>query len=111
MSARLYVTMARKHWTTWLPMKVATLKVDHELEQALQTAGKLAEERVVELMQQGFQQHEAEEVALSELVLLKPEHGANIEPWERKEEAALEAIFRKQTGSTTQGPIGQFRLE
>ncbi|CAN7245912.1 hypothetical protein LJR175_001014 [Variovorax sp. LjRoot175] len=95
--------MARKHWATWLPKKVAALKADHELEQALQTAGKLAQERVVELMQQGFQQHEAEEVVLSELILLKPEHGANVEPWEREKDAALEAMFRKQTGSTTQG--------
>jgi hypothetical protein len=100
MSASRYATMARKHWTTWLPKKVAALKSDNELEQALQTAGKLAQERVVELMQQGFQQHEAEEVALSELILLKPEYGANVEPWEREEEAALEATFRNQTGST-----------
>ena len=46
-------------------------------------------------MQQGFQQHEAEEVALSELILLEPEHGANVATWEREEEAALEAMFRK----------------
>lgn len=103
MGAPRYATMARKHWATWLPKKVAALKADHELEQALQTAGKLAQERVVELMQQGFQQHEAEEVVLSELILLKPEHGANVEPWEREKDAALEAMFRKQTGSTTQG--------
>jgi hypothetical protein len=100
MSASRYATLARKHWTTWLPKKVAALKAEDQLEPTLQTMGKLAQEQVLELMQQGFQQHEAEEVALSELILLKPEHGANVEPWERKEAAALEATF-KQTGSTT----------
>jgi hypothetical protein len=50
---------------------------------------------VVELMQQGYQQHEAEEVALSEFVMLKPETGANMAAWERSEEAMLEAHFRQ----------------
>jgi hypothetical protein len=101
MSASRYATMARKHWTTWLPKKVAALKAEDQLEPTLQTVGKLAQERVLELMQQGFQQHEAEEVALSELILLTPERRANVKPWERKEEAALEAMFRKQTDSKT----------
>lgn len=100
MSASRYATMARKHWTIWLPKKIAALKAEDQLEPTLQTTGKLAQERVLELMQQGFRQHEAEEVALSELILLKPEHGANVEPWEREEEAALEATLRKQTGLT-----------
>ena len=99
MSASRYSTMARKHWTTWLPKKVAGLKSEGQLEPTLKTVGKLAQERVLELLQLGFQQHEAEEVALSELILLRPEHGANVEPWEHREEAALEAIFRKQAGS------------
>jgi hypothetical protein len=101
MSASRYAAMARKHWTTWLPKKVAALKADNQLDPTLQTVGKLAQERVLELMQQGFRQHEAEEVSLSELILLKPEHGANVATWEREEEAALEAMFRKQSGSTT----------
>lgn len=95
MSAQRYAGMARKHWQTWLPKKVAALKENGELEQAVQTAGKLAFEQVVGLMQQGFQQHEAEEVALSQYIMLKPEKGANMEPWERKELAMLEAEFRK----------------
>ena len=50
-------------------------------------------------MEQGFRQHEAEEVALSQYVLLKPEPEAELEPWERKELAQLESQYRKQMGA------------
>ena len=98
MSAQRYATMARKHWATWLPKKVAQLKADGDLESTLQTVGKQAMERVLELMQQGFQQHEAEEAAKAELILLKPESGANQEPWEEAESASLERQYRKTMG-------------
>ena len=98
MSAQQYATMARKHWAKWLPKKVAEMKASGELEQAVQTAGRMAQEEVVSLMEQGFQQHEAEEVALKQYVLLAPEPGANVEPWERAEEAKLEASYRKTMG-------------
>ncbi|MGQ7815793.1 hypothetical protein ACUTAH_08970 [Metapseudomonas furukawaii] len=95
MSAERYAAMARKHWTKWLPEKVAELKAAGDWESTLRTRGKWAAERVLELMQQGYQQHEAEEVALSELILLKPEPKANLESWERKELSALEREYRK----------------
>ncbi len=98
MSAQTYAAKALKHWTKWLPHKVAELKANGELEQAVQTAGKAAQQQVVELMGQGFQQHEAEEVALAEFVLLKPEPEANLEPWERKELAAMDKQYRRQMG-------------
>lgn len=98
MSAQRYAAMARKHWQTWLPKKVARLKAGGELEQAVLTAGKQASEEVLSLMQQGFRQHEAEEVALAQYILLKPEAGANVEPWEREEEAKLQAQYRKMMG-------------
>jgi len=85
MSAQRYAMMARKHWAKWLPKKVAALKAEGQLEPTLQAVGKQAFEQVLELMQQGFQQHEAEEVALHELILLKPEPEAELEPWEREE--------------------------
>lgn len=85
MSAQRYAGMVRKHWTKWLPKKVATLKAEGQWEITLQVVGKQTLARVLELMQQGFQQHEAEEVALHELVLLKPEPEAELEPWEREE--------------------------
>ena len=102
MGSAKYSMMARKHWATWLPKKTATLQAQGELGWALQEAGRLAQERLLELMQQGFQEHEADEVVRSEFIQLKPEHGANLESWEREEDAALEAMFRNQTGSNHQ---------
>ncbi|MNK61522.1 hypothetical protein D3C87_806830 [compost metagenome] len=95
MSAGRYAAMARKHWTKWLPEKVAELKAAGDWESTLQTRGKWAAERVLELMQQGFPQFAAEEVALSELILLKPEPAAELEPWERAELGKLEAEYQK----------------
>ena len=68
-----YASMAMKHWKEWLPSKVAELKAEGEFEAAIQAAAKATTQRVVELMQMGYQQHEAEEVALREFVLLAPE--------------------------------------
>lgn len=45
-------------------------------------------------MAQGYQRHEAAEVALPMLILLKPEPEANDEPWERRELAAMERLRR-----------------
>lgn len=95
MSAQTYAAKARAHWTKWLPAKVAELKAAGELEGTLQAAGRLAQAKVLELMGQGYRQHEAEEVALAEYVLLRPEAGAGEEPWETQELAQLEKEYRK----------------
>ncbi|MCY1277008.1 hypothetical protein D9M68_378440 [compost metagenome] len=95
MSAERYASLCRKHWSKWLPKKTAELKAAGDWESTLRVRGKWAAERVLELMQQGFRQHEAEEVALHELILLKPEPQAALEPWEREELAKLEAEYRK----------------
>ena len=73
MSAQRYKAMARKHWSQWLPERVKSLKEAGELESTLQTAAVNAQNLVLELMEQGYRAHEAEEVALSEFILLKPE--------------------------------------
>lgn len=96
MSVEKYAAMARRHWTRWLPKKVKELKVTGQWEQALQQVGKQANQRVMELMQQGFQQHEAEEVIQHELLLLKPEPDAKETQAERKELARLEAEYQKR---------------
>lgn len=95
MSAERYMSMARKHWKTWLPKMTAELKADGDWESTLQVTGKQAAARVLELMEQGFPQWSAEEVALSELILLKPEVGANQPDWERAELSKLEAEYQK----------------
>ena len=92
-----YKAKARKHWTEWLPQKVATLKAEGELDAALQTAANATRARVDELMGQGYRLHEAEEVALTEFVLLKPELKARETPEQRAELAAKERAHRKLT--------------
>ncbi len=89
-----YKALARKHWSKWQPKRVAELKAEGLLEQKLQTAAVQATRRVVELMERGYQVHEAEEVALREFVLLAPEENPN-DP-EVIEEARLERAYRRQ---------------
>ena len=85
----------RKHWMKWLPQKVAALREAGEFEEAVQGAALAAHRQILELMQQGYQAHEAEEVALRQFVLLEPEADANLEPWEKAELDAMEAEHQK----------------
>lgn len=100
MSAETYAAKARKHWTKWLPKMTAELKKADKFNAAVQTAGKNAHKTVLELMQQGFQQAEAEEVALAQYVLLKPEPDAGLTDWEAKGLAELEAQYQAQMRET-----------
>lgn len=96
MSAETYAAKARKHWTKWLPQMTADLKKADKFNAALQTAGKNAQRMVLELMEQGYQQTEAEEVALAQYVFLKPEQGAGLTDWETQELDELERQYRAQ---------------
>ena len=91
-------SLARKHWAKWLPKKVAQHKADGDLGEAIQGAAIRAEREIEDLMAQGYQRHEAEDVALPMFILLKPEPEANEEPWERRELAAQERQYRKAMG-------------
>lgn len=86
---------ARKHWATWRPKMVADLKAAGQLDEAVQGAATRAQDRIAGLMQQGYQQHEAEEVALREFILLAPEPEAEESDEERAEAAMLEAEYLK----------------
>ena len=94
MNAQGFSQQARRHWTRFLPSKVKELRSEGTFQASLQAVGAQAQQRVTELMSQGYQQHEAEEVARSELVMLPPEPGAGLEDWERKELAELERQYR-----------------
>lgn len=96
MSVQAYAAKARQHWAKWLPKKTAALKASGTLDQEIQAVAKQAQQQVLGLMQQGFRQHEAEEVALHELILLPPETDAAMEPWERKELASLESEYQSR---------------
>ena len=63
---------ARHHWAKWLPEKVASLKAEGVLEIALRNAATMAQDRILSLMETGYRVTEAEEVALSEYILLPP---------------------------------------
>jgi hypothetical protein len=95
MTEQQMTSKAREHWTKWLPQKTAELMASGEWMEATQAAGKLAAARVQDLTRQGFQAHEAEEVALAEFVLLKPEAEAGMLPWEKAELRQMERQHRQ----------------
>lgn len=64
---------ARKHWAEWLPRKTAELKATGMFAAATQAAAVMAQQEIEQLMAMGYQEHEAQEVALQKHVLLPPE--------------------------------------
>lgn len=68
-----YTRMALDHWEQWLPQMTQELRDLGMLNYEAQMASKMAAERVAQLMMQGFQKHEAEEIVLPETILLPPE--------------------------------------
>ena len=68
-----YTGMALHHWEKWLPKMTAEMRAAGTLNHEAQTASKQAAKQVAELMMAGMQKHEAEEMVLPDLILLKPE--------------------------------------
>jgi hypothetical protein len=68
-----YTGMALRHWKEWRPKEFREMQKDGTLNKAAQDASKEAARQVTQLMQAGMQQHEAEEVVLTELILPPPE--------------------------------------
>ena len=64
---------AQKHWAKYLPEKTRELKAEGRFETESLAAAKLAMAEIESLQKQGFQAHEAEEVALPMFILLRPE--------------------------------------
>ncbi len=64
---------ARRHWKEYLPKKVAELRAENKLEEALRFAAVQAQEEISALMASGFKEHEARESALASFILLTPE--------------------------------------
>lgn len=89
------MSLTRKHWKTYLPKMTASLKAEGKLEQALQVAVSQAANRIRELMESGYQQHEAEEVARAEFLILNPEPPDSDDP-EEQELMEMEREYRKQ---------------
>ncbi|MBR1156280.1 hypothetical protein [Bradyrhizobium sp. JYMT SZCCT0428] len=75
---------ALRHWKEFLPEKFKELQATGMLEAETNAAANMATDEIISLMQQGYQEHEAREVALPNYILLKPE------PEDENDEQALE---------------------
>ena len=95
MSVQELKALARKHWEEWLPQKVADLKAQGKLNEALQGAANLAQTEIEHLMsKKHYSVDEAREVALPQFILLPPEQPA--EPDEQDRELAeKEAAYQR----------------
>ncbi len=94
MSIQELTSLARKHWTKWLPEKVKALKAEGKLTEALNGAANLAQDQIEHLMAKGYQEHEAREVALPQFILLPPEENDE-DDWESRELAEMEREYHK----------------
>ncbi len=83
---------ARDHWRIWRPEEYREMEAEGILDSNLRAAAVAAKEAIDDLIQQGYQMHEAEEVALKTYILKEPE-GDGLEDWEREELAEKERRF------------------
>lgn len=74
----VFETMARKHWTKYLPEMTADLKKSGEFDQAVKEAADQAKEELSILVSNGAQLAAAKEIVLKEYILLPPEHPEEI---------------------------------
>lgn len=95
MSEAEFQAKIRQHLTKFLPKKARELMAAGTLNETVQMKAKQAQARMLELMQTGYQAHEAEEVALKEFVYEAPEKGAGLELWEKMELNKLDRLHRK----------------
>lgn len=84
--------LARKHWTKYLPNKVRELKAEGLLEDELHGVANLAQDEIETLQKAGYQEHEAREVVLPQLILLPPEEEEDDE--QARELAEMEAEYQ-----------------
>lgn len=80
----------RRHWTEFLPERVKALKAEGMLEFRVRQTATEAHQMMRDLMRQGWPELAAEEKALTELVLLPPEHDP-----EDEETQEMEAMERE----------------
>jgi hypothetical protein len=98
MSIPELMTLTRKHWTEYLPNKVQELRADDAIHGAM-----LAQTEIDHLMKQGYQEHEAREVALPMFVLL-PEEPPDEDDELERERRELEAEFHRNPPVTMGDP-------
>ena len=84
---------ALRHWREFLPLMVARLAAEGQLETSVRRAALTAQQEIQELTRSGYREHEAEEVVLPQLILLKPEADAG-PAWERDELDEKERLYQ-----------------
>jgi hypothetical protein len=94
MSIPELAALTRKHWRKYRPQMVKELRETGELNEAIHGAASLALAEIDRLMKQGYQEHEAREVALRAFILLPAEPPDEDDEQER-ELAEKEAWYQK----------------
>ena len=94
MSVAELESLARRHWKEWLPERYQWLKANGTLNEELRGAALLAQKEIEHLMERGYQEHEAREVALPMFILLAPEPPDEDDEQER-ELAEMEREYQK----------------
>lgn len=96
MNQQTLTSKIRKHWSQYLPKKTAALKAAGEWSEAVQGAALAASRMIQDLQSQGYQAHEAEEVALRQYVLLPPEAVESENDWEAQELDQMETQYQQE---------------
>lgn len=69
-----FKSLARQHWTKYLPGLVKELKAEGRLEEELDLAAQQASEELARLVSRGAQVDAAKEIVLAEYIFLPPEN-------------------------------------
>lgn len=97
MTTEAFAAKARRHWKEWLPNRTAELMASGQFEPAVRAAAQRAQQEKRQLMQAGFQEHEADERVLKEYILLTPEPDAEEDDEELMEkERRYQEMMREQ---------------
>ena len=94
MNLQSMMAMARKHLTTYLPAKTASLQAAGMLEEEIHGMARKAMQIRADLMAQSYPETAAEEVALKQAILVDPEPGADVGGWEADEMAKREKEYQ-----------------
>lgn len=73
MDREMLAMKAHRHWEMWLPKKTKKLKATGQFEIAVQTAATRAYAEIATLVARGYQESEANDIALPKYISLKPE--------------------------------------
>ncbi|WP_295431143.1 hypothetical protein [uncultured Thiodictyon sp.] len=104
MSTEAFQARARKHWTIWLPQRVADLKARGLFQEALRVAAIQAQEEKARLMASGYPSHAADEVVLKQFILLDPEPDADADEELDAELAEKERAYQEMMREPPENP-------